>query len=160
MTSRIQFLLLLASLVLLPLVVTPRAQAQSTTPAEIFVVLAKEEPGTIDPALADMGALRRPPFNAFRSMAILERDDIRLREGEPQEVMLPNGRKMRILLQRVMPDGRFRLRVSIKREEGNSYLPLLQVVASPGDPFFVAGQAHEGGTLVIGIRVGQAPPRQ
>lgn len=159
MKSRISSLLLLASLVLAPLAATPRALAQAPTPAEIFVVLAKEEPGTIDPALADMGALRRPPFNAFRSMAILERDTIRLREGEPQEVTLPNGRKLRILLQRVMPDGRFRVRVSIQREEGNSYLPLLQVVASPGDPFFVAGQAHQGGTLVIGIRVGQSPSR-
>jgi hypothetical protein len=34
-------------------------------------------------------------------------------------------------------------------------LPLLQVIASPGEPFFVAGQKHEGGTLVIGVRVGE-----
>ncbi len=152
------FLIFLVAFALAPIAVPP-VSAQSATPAEIFVVLAKEAPGTVDPALADMGALRRPPFNAFRSMEILERDTIRLRQGQPQELTLPNGRKLRILLQRVMPDGRFRVRVSIKREEGNSYLPLLQVVASPGDPFFVAGQAHQGGTLVIGIRVGQAPTR-
>ena len=58
---------------------------------------------------------------------------------------------MRIRLQQIMPDGRYRVRVSIDRPDADAYLPLLQVVASPGDPFFVAGQSHDGGTLVIGI---------
>ena len=53
-----------------------------------------------------------------------------------------------------MPDGRLRVRVSINRPNQTDYLPLLQVLASPGDPFFVAGQAHDGGTLVIGITLG------
>ncbi len=56
-----------------------------------------------------------------------------------------------------MPNGRYRVRVSINRPEQNDYLPLLSVVASPGDPFFVAGQRHQGGTLVIGVRVGTRP---
>lgn len=125
--------------------------------ASIVTVLASETAGSIDPELAGMAALRRAPFNAFRSMRILDRSQVRLSVRQPEEITLPNGRRMRIRLQQVMPDGRYRVRVSIKREEGNNYLPLLQVVASPGDPFFVAGQAHEGGTLVLGITVGQAP---
>jgi len=59
------------------------------------------------------------------------------------------------MLQQEMPNGRFRVRVSINRPNQRDYLPLLQVVASPGDPFFVAGQSHAGGTLVIGVRVGE-----
>ena len=73
------------------------------------------------------------------------------------DVQLPNGRQLRISLQQVMPDGRLRVRVSINRPSQSDYLPLLQVLASPGDPFFVAGQAHDGGTLLIGITL--APPR-
>ncbi len=133
----------------------PRAEAQDrAVPGEVLVVLAKEEAGRIDPALENVPALRRPPFNAFRSMRVLSRPRVELREGRPVEVELPNGRRLQLVLQQVMPDGRYRMRVSINRPNQNDYLPLLQVVASPGDPFFVAGQSHEGGTLVIGVRVG------
>ena len=133
------------------------AQPQQQVTANIITVLASESPGQIAPELAGMSALRRAPFNSFRSMRVLDRSQVRLSVREPQEITLPNGRRMRIRLQQIMPDGRYRVRVSIKREQGNNYLPLLQVVASPGDPFFVAGQAHEGGTLVLGISVGEAP---
>ncbi len=146
----------LAALALAVVAPAPAA-AQEAVRTEVLVVLAKETPGEIAPALADLPALRRPPFNAFRSMEILERQQKRLRVGQGEDVTLPNGRHLRIQLQRVMPDGRFRVRVSIRREGENAYLPLLQVVASPGDPFFVAGQSHDGGTLVIGIRLGEPP---
>jgi hypothetical protein len=33
----------------------------------------------------------------------------------------------------------------------------MTVVASPGDPFFVAGQSYKGGTLAIGVRIGEEP---
>ena len=138
------------------LLFSQKSEAQENFRSEVLVILAKEEAGTIASELSEMSALRRPPFDSFRSMSILERKNVRLQTSTPQEVTLPNGRQLRIHLQRVMPDGRFRVRVSIRRREGDDYLPLLQVVASPGDPFFVAGQAHDGGTLVIGIRVGNA----
>jgi hypothetical protein len=131
------------------------AMAQEAVPAEVIVVLAKEDSGSIDPALEDISALQRAPFNAFQSMEILDRKRERLREGVDKDVRLPNGRTLRIRLQRVMPDGRYRVQVSINRPEADAYLPLLQVVTAPGDPFFVAGQSFRGGTLVIGVRVGQ-----
>lgn len=121
---------------------------------EVLVVLAREEAGEIDGALENVPALRRPPFNAFRSMRVLSRPRVQLRDNRPVELELPNGRRLQLVLQGVMPDGRYRMRVSINRPNQNDYLPLLQVVASPGDPFFVAGQSYQGGTLVIGVRVG------
>ena len=123
--------------------------------AEVLIVLAKEEAGEIDPALRDVAALRRPPFNAFRSMRVLARPRVRLTTGQPAEVRLPNGRRLQLTLRQITPDGRFQVAVAINRPNQNDYLPLLQVVAAPGDPFFVAGQSHEGGTLVVGIRVGE-----
>ena len=136
---------------------TANAQPRGeVTRGEVLVVLAKEAPGTIAPELAQITALRRPPFDSFRSMEVLERSDLQLRTGTPHEIALPNGRKLRVELQRIGPDGRFRVKVSIQREGEQDYLPLLQVVASPGDPFFVAGQSHLGGTLVIGIRLGES----
>ncbi|MCA9602220.1 MAG: hypothetical protein KC417_09360, partial [Myxococcales bacterium] len=131
----------------------------AATHGEVLIVLAKEEAGEIDPALKDMPALRRPPFSAFKSMKLLGRPPISLVPKKPTEVDLPNGRKLQIILESTLPDGRFRVRVSINRPEKKDYLPLLQVIASPGDPFFVAGQSHQGGTLVIGVRVGDKPAK-
>ncbi len=130
------------------------AQAVDT---EILVIHAKEEAGEIDARLQEMQALSRAPFNAFRTMRVLETSSYQLAPENPREITLPNGRRLRIELARLMPDGRMLVKVAINRPGQNDYLPLLQVRASPGDPFFVAGQRHDGGTLVIGIRLGARP---
>ncbi len=122
-------------------------------PAEVLVVLAKEEAGSIDPHLKKLPALRRPPFNSFRSMKILSRPKLTLTPGKDALVSLPNGRRVKLTLLRVMPDGRYKVRAAINRPNKSDYLPLLQVMASAGDPFFVAGQAYQGGTLVVGVTV-------
>ena len=125
----------------------------SSVPAEVLVVLAKEEAGKIDPQLKKLTALQRPPFNSFRSMTILSRPKLTLTPGKDAIVPLPNGRRLKLTLLRVMPDGRYKVRAAINRPNKSDYLPLLQVVASAGDPFFVAGQSHQGGTLVVGVTV-------
>jgi hypothetical protein len=130
-----------------------RSTATSNVPAEVLVVLAKEEPGEIDPKLKKMTALRRPPFNSFRSMQILSQPKLTLTPGKDALVALPNGRRVKLTLLRVMPDGRYKVKAAINRPDKSDYLPLLQVVASAGDPFFVAGQTYQGGTLVVGVIV-------
>jgi hypothetical protein len=125
----------------------------ASVPAEVLVVLAKEEQGQIDPQLKKLTALRRPPFNSFRSMKILSRPKLTLTPGKDAFVSLPNGRRLKLTLLRVMPDGRYKVRAAINRPNKSDYLPLLQVVASAGDPFFVAGQSYQGGTLVVGVTV-------
>lgn len=135
------------------LVRSDRTQSVSKVPAEVLVVLAKEEPGNVDPELKKLTALRRPPFNSFRSMKILSRPKLTLTPGKDALVPLPNGRRMKLTLLRVMPDGRYKVKAAINRPNKSDYLPLLQVVASAGDPFFVAGQTYQGGTLVVGVTV-------
>lgn len=125
----------------------------ASVPAEVLVVLAKEEPGEIDRELKKLTALRRPPFNSFRSMQILSRPKLMLTPGKDALVSLPNGRRVKLTLLRVMPDGRYKVKAAINRPDKSDYLPLLQVVASAGDPFFVAGQTYQGGTLVVGVIV-------
>ena len=150
---------LLATLLatLAPLAMPGVSAAQGAgIPGRVTVVLAKEEAGEVDPSLRSMQALTRPPFNAYRSISVLSRERLTLRTGHPEQVSLPNGRTLQVELQRVMPDGRFRVRVSINRPGRHDYLLLLTVVAAPGDPFFVAGQGFSGGTLVIGVELGQA----
>lgn len=134
------------------LVQSDRAVARGVS-AEVLVVLAKEEAGSIDPELKKLTALRRPPFNSFRSMKILSKPKMKLIPGRDAVVSLPNGRRLKLALLQVMPDGRYKMKVSINRPDKVDYLPLLQVVASAGDPFFVAGQTYKGGTLVVGVTV-------
>lgn len=136
---------------------TPAAAHAQGVQGEVLIILAKEQPGAVDEALSSIPALQRPPFNVFQSMRVLSRPTVRLRTGQAQHVDLPNGRRLRLVLEQITPDGRFRISVSINRPNQTDYLPLLQVVASPGNPFFVAGQSHDGGTLVIGVRIGQRP---
>lgn len=135
------------------LVRSDRAAATSRVPAEVLVVLAKEEPGNVDAELKKLTALRRPPFNSFRSMKILSRPKLTLTPGKDALVSLPNGRRVKLTLLRVMPDGRYKVKAAINRPNKSDYLPLLQVVASAGDPFFVAGQTYQGGTLIVGVTV-------
>lgn len=143
----------------LALVLGARAYAQQSARGEVLVVLASEAAGQIDPQLADIAALRQPPFSAFHTMQVLLRPEVTLTVGQPVQVPLPNGREVRLELMEITPQGRYRVRVSINRPDQHDYLPLLSVVASPGEPFFVAGQSFQGGTLVIGVRVGERAAR-
>ena len=131
--------------------------AEDSVPGQVLVVLASEQAGDIDPELAQISALRKPPFSSFRSMKVLTRTDIVLKPGQPFTVSLPNGRHLMLTLTERMPDGRSKLQLSINRPNEKDYLPLLEVKAKPGEPFFLAGQAYEGGTLVVGVRVGATP---
>jgi hypothetical protein len=136
---------------------SPTQAAPREVRGEVLVILGSERPGEIDPALSSLGALRQAPFSSFQTMQLLARPSIRLVMNEPQDIPLPNGRILRIVLAAVTPEGRFRVRVSINRPEQSDYLPLLEVVAPAGDPFFLAGQNFLGGTLVLGVRLGERP---
>lgn len=124
--------------------------------AEVMIVLASGEDGAIDPSLSHVRALKHPPFNEYKTLKLLSRSRVSLPREEPVEVALPNGRTLVLRLVSLLPDGRSKIQVSISRPHRKEYLPFLEVVASTGEPFFVAGQRYEGGTLVLGIRAGEA----
>ena len=129
------------------------ALAESPVRGEVLVILAKEAAGDVDARLKEMPALQKPPFNGFKSMKVLSTTGVELTESKDATVSLPNGRTLQLKLLERMADGRHKVQVSINRPGKQDYLPLLTVIAS-GEPFFVAGQSYEGGTLVIGVRVG------
>ena len=131
------------------------APAAAALPGEVLVLLASEQHGAVDPSLSRLRALKHPPFNVFKSIKIMSRSAIQLLPDKAVELDLPNGRKIRLTLLERLADGRAKVQVSINRPHEKDYLPLLQVSARLGEHFFVAGQKFEGGTLVIGVRVGQ-----
>jgi hypothetical protein len=133
-----------------------RANDAATVPSEVLVVLGSSEGQGIDAELSQLGALHKPPFDGFTKKTLLKRADVTLVVGKDSEVALPNGRTLRLSLVEKLPDGRYRLRVAINRPGERDYLPLMTVSAAPGDPFFIAGQKFQGGTLILGVRVTKA----
>ncbi len=141
---------------LAPCLLAPARVALAANPpvkSEVLVILAKEQAGEIDPKLKQLRALQKPPFNSYKSMKVLSTTEVELSTEHAATVALPNGRSLQLKLLARMPDGRHKVQVSINRPGKQDYLPLLTVIAS-GEPFFVAGQHYQGGTLVIGVRVG------
>jgi hypothetical protein len=122
---------------------------------EVLVILAKEAAGDFDPKLKQMPALQKPPFSSYKSMSVLSTHDVALSDAQAALVELPNGRTLQLKLLARLADGRHTVQVSINRPGKQDYLPLLTVNVS-SEPFFVAGQSYQGGTLVIGVRVGES----
>jgi hypothetical protein len=132
------------------------AQVTADVPGQVLIILGKTEAGQVAPELDKLQALKKAPFDEFPSKALLKRVDVALAPGKDAEVELPNGRKLRLSLLEKTTEGRYRVSVSINRPGKQDYLPVMTVAAAPGDPFFVAGQKYEGGTLIIGVSVGKA----
>lgn len=131
----------------------------ATVESEVLVIHGLAEGSGVDPALKSLAALSEPPFNSFPQKRLLSQSNALLAVDIPSEVDLPNGRKLRLTLLGTGKDGRHRVRVSINRPGKTDYLPVMTVKVSAGDPFFVAGQKFKKGTLIIGVRIGQAPAR-
>jgi hypothetical protein len=151
---------LIAALLAVPqlaLAESPAAQPVGNTPGEVLVILAGDEEGPIDPDLSSVKALKVKPFNGYKSFKILSRSALSLTPNQAEEITLPAARKLRITLLERRKDGRFKVQVSINRPNKTDYLPLLEVAAQPGERFFVAGQKYQGGTILIGVRVGERP---
>lgn len=157
-TTRRRFLAAsLAGLVIGQLGTVSEARAVDEPVAgEVLVILGHAEGAGVDPALSKLAALQKAPFDSFPKKTLLSRAALSLSIGKETEVELPNGRKLRLQLLERTNEGRYRVSLSINHPGKKDYLPLMTVAAAPGDPFFVAGQKHEGGTLIIGVRVGKS----
>ncbi len=128
--------------------------AEPALAAEVMVLLASDAADAgveRDPALRGVAALDKPPFSAFRSFRLVRRERVALLRGVPARTTLPDGRVLELSLKERLGEGRARIAASVGRPGGASFLPLLEVAARAGEPFFVAGQSWGGGTLVLGI---------
>lgn len=131
------------------------ASPSAQVPASVLIVLGYTDGSGSDPALDKLEALRKAPFDTFTKKTLLRRVNVQVSVGKQAEVELPNGRKLRLSLLGRAADGRYRVSVSINRPGKQDYLPVMTVLTAAGDPFFVAGQKYEGGTLIIGVRIGK-----
>lgn len=126
--------------------------------AQVTMILGYTDGTGVAPELAKLEALKKAPFDAFPRKALLKKVELDIDVGSFKEVELPNGRKLKLSVLERTAGGGYRVSVSINKPGQQDYLPVMTVVAAPGDPFFVAGQKHEGGTLIIGVSVGSSAP--
>jgi len=127
--------------------------AAKTASAQVTLILGHTDGTGVSPELEKIEALKKAPFDAFPRKALLKKVDLTIGIGSSQEVELPNGRKLKLSVLERNAAGGYRVSISINKPGQQDYLPVMTVVAAPGDPFFVAGQKHEGGTLIVGVSV-------
>jgi hypothetical protein len=122
---------------------------------EVSVIHALKADGgaSIDPRLRDLPQLTRDqPFVRYNVYRLLDRKDVPLERGKPVPYPLVNGRTLQVTLTDVTVESggpRYHVRVEIGEPGKQAFLKLLEVTAGPNDPFFVAGQSYEGGTLFL-----------
>jgi hypothetical protein len=122
---------------------------------ELVVAHGKNDGKGIDPRLAKHKELQSPPFSSYNSYALLEETTRPLSRNKPVALKLPDGGELRVVLDDVEgkadKPGRFVMKAIVKKPGGEE--STVQVKAKPGAMFFVAGQKHDKGILVLGIKV-------
>jgi hypothetical protein len=121
--------------------------------AEVLILHATNDKKGIDPRIGKLPELAKAPFSTYDSYEFLDRARLPLKKDDPQNLKLPNGRTLQVRLLDVPQKDSVRLSASINRPSGKEFLPLLEVKASRGQAFIVAGQSYKKGILVLVIRV-------
>ncbi|MBL8739794.1 MAG: hypothetical protein JNK04_01835 [Myxococcales bacterium] len=128
--------------------------------AEIIVLHATNDGKGIDPAIGKIPELNEPPFSSYNSYKLLKRHEgVKLPKGEAKDLALPDKGKLSLTFKdtaKGKKDGdplRYLLNASIKKPDGNDFLPGMGVSALKGKYFFIAGQKFEKGVLVVGIKI-------
>jgi hypothetical protein len=132
---------------------------EAAVSAEVVILHATNDGSGIDPKIGKMPELGKPPFSSYNSYKLLDRVKLSLAKGKSSTQKLPNDRVLQVTLKDISAGKKkdepkkYVVSASIQKPGGNVFLPLLEVNAKAGETFFVAGQTHKGGVLVIGIKV-------
>jgi hypothetical protein len=132
-----------------------RAADPKSPDIEISVIhaLRTDASAFIDPALRDLPQLtKEQPFVRYNVFKLLDRKKLPLVKGKPAAYAVVDGRTLQVTLVDVAGQSgaeRYHLRAEIAGPDKKEFLKLLEVTASPNEPFFVAGQSHAGGTLFL-----------
>ncbi len=140
-------------------IATAAAAAQSAV-AEIVVIHAtKDDAGSgVDPRIGRMPNVGKKPFSDYTTFKLVEKKLLTLEKGRAESYAMVTGRTLKVALHGVTNDGRYVVEASIDQPGKTEYLKLLEVTAAPNEPFFVGGQSHKGGTLILSITMRPAPP--
>jgi hypothetical protein len=124
-------------------------QADNEPKAEVMVIHAtKCEKKSVDPQIGDA-----PPALGYDCLKLLEKKTMPLVLNQPSTMPLPNGRTFQ-LLHTAKVDKRFKVTASISRaDKSGAFDKLADITADPGKPFNVGGFSHQGGVLVLTVKI-------
>ncbi len=133
--------------------------ATASIPSEVMVLHATNNDSGIDPRIGKIPALSKPPFSAYNSYKLLSRTNLPLPKGQVAPLSLPTGRVLRVTYRDILPPrkpgaaSRYLLSASIHGKNGKAFLPNVEVNAKAHEWFWLGGQAYQGGSIFIGIKV-------
>jgi hypothetical protein len=126
----------------------PHADAQASPKADVLVIHAtKCDKPTVDPQIGEVPPLK---YDCYK---LVDRKSLPLAKGQPSTTALPNGRTFQVTLTDVTADKRFKVAAAISQPDNKGFLTLANITAEPNKQFHVGGFAHQGGALVLAIRI-------
>ena len=95
-----------------------------------------------------------PPIN-YQCWKVAERKLLPLVQGTPGTMVLPNGRTFQVAYNGPTNEKppRYKVSASISKPDATGFNPLADFTAEPGKKFHVGGFGHQGGSLVLAIRI-------
>jgi hypothetical protein len=124
------------------------AVADNTPKADVLVIHATDcDKPSVDPAIGEA-----PPLK-YRCYKLVEKKTLPLTKGQASTTPLPNGRTFQLTLTDILPDKRFKVSAAISQPDNKGFLTLANITAEPNKQFHVGGFAHQGGALVLAIRI-------
>lgn len=136
---------------------SPAVPVPASLNADVLVMHATNSGSGIDPKVKHLtDQLTKPPFSAYNSYKLLVDKRLPTPLGGGGELALPDGRTLRVTFKGAAEsrgEPRYKVVATISDPKGKDFLPLLEVNAKIGEPFFVAGQSFEKGILVLAIKM-------
>lgn len=127
--------------------------------AEILILHATNDGKGIDPNIGKIPELTEPPLSSYNSYKLVERADLELVKGQAKEKKLPDGGKLGLTLKEITKGKKkdeptkYAITTTLEKADGKPFIPSMEMNAQHGKYFFLAGPKHQGGILVIGIKV-------
>ncbi|MEO7113250.1 MAG: hypothetical protein ABI183_22615 [Polyangiaceae bacterium] len=136
------------------------ANADADPQADIIELQGTTTPGagSIDPRVANVAQLKKPPLSAYNTYKLLNRATFPVKKGVPSSYTLKNGRILQLTFEDMSKDNRYRVLTTISEPNGKDFLSRLEVLHGANELLAVAGQwldpkHHDKGALVLGITI-------
>lgn len=128
--------------------------------ADVIVLHATNDGKGIDPAIGKIPELNEPPFSSYNSYKLIKlHEGVKLTKGEAKEIGLPDKSTLSLTFKDTAKGKkdsdplRYLLNTSIKKADGSDFLAGMGTSMAKGKYFFIAGQKHDKGILVVGIKI-------
>jgi hypothetical protein len=141
-------LLAASAMVVVPLASGAALADAPAAKADVLVIHATDCANpSVDPRIGEA-----PPLK-YKCYALVDKKELALTKGQASTTPLPNGRTFQLTLTDVVDGKRMKLAAAISQPDKGGFMPLANITAEPNKQFYVGGFAHQGGALVLGIRV-------